>query len=358
MPDSNTFDSQIGLALADQWNFFNNYYLSDQLREPSFTLFEGTSQFGYWAPESRIIGISKPHIKEHSWTRVMETLKHEMAHQYASEVLQGEKEPPHGDAFKYACHKLRISSKAKESWYFQNLSDSQSAQNPVIAKVSKLLSLAQSPNENEAQSAMKKARELLLRYQINEGEIDSSTNTYQFLEIGPAKLKFSKWEKKLMSILQDYFFVKIIWIPSLVKSKLKIGSVPLAHGSNANLAMADYVYDYFCKVRPKLWKDFKQSSNLTSDRPRMDYYLGVTYGFAEKLSEQNKQLASSKSLVWSGDPNLDEFYYNIHPHIQVRRSSQNQVHESFRDGQQRGRAVTLNKPIVSSQDSNSTKLLS
>lgn len=358
MFEDDTLDSKLGLALADQWKFFNNYYLSDQLREPSFLLFNGSSKFGYWAPDTRVIGISKDHILEHPWTRVMETLKHEMAHQFASEVLHVENEKPHGDAFSYACNKLRVPTNAGESWYFDESKDSKDTRNPVLSKVSKLLSLAQSPNENEAQSAMNKARELLLRHQISLNELNNQENSYQFLEIGPAKLKFSKWEKKLISILQEFFFVKIIWIPSLVKSKLKMGSVPLAHGSIPNLAMADYVYRYFCSLLPKLWNDFKRSSKTNSNKPRLDYFFGVLYGFAEKLRDQNNHLATTKSLIWLGDPQLDKFYDHLHPHIQSRRSPQTYVGQSFHDGKQKGHSVTLNKPINATSSNNAPKYLS
>lgn len=359
-------DIRFGIALSDQWKFYNNYYLNDSLREPSFDIFQGTSRFGYWQADDRVIGISHQHLLDHPWTRVAETLRHEMAHQFVDEVLENGGLRPHGDAFRYACQRLRVSHKAGESWYFNNPSQSKEGDNPhedtadpLINKISKLLSLAQSPNENEAQLAMNKARELLLKHQISLDDLDKNQNnhprSYQFLEMGSPKSRFAQWEKKLMFILQEYFFVKILWTPGLVKNKLSMGSVPLAHGTHSNLAMAQYVHGFFINLLPNLWKEFKKNRGITSDKPRQEYYFGVLYGFAEKLHEQNKHFATTKSLIWKGDPQLDDFYHSLHPHIQSRRSSKAVVGQAFQEGHEKGRSVTLNRPIHNASGSRDNK---
>lgn len=343
-------------CLVESWQFFNHYYLSNQLRLPGFDIFLNMGKFGYWAPQSRLIGISWHHIEEHPWTRVMDTLKHEMAHQFVDEILKTSNQKPHGDAFQFACQKLRVPSKAQESWYFNPSDDFQNgSDSPVIKKISKLLSLAQSSNENEAQLAMKKARELLMKHQIGESEI--SDQVYRVLEMGPAKSRFLRWEKKLMSILQEFFFVKIIWTPCLVTGKNILGSVPLAHGTPENLAMADYVYSFFIRLLPQLWDDHKITHNVRSNKDRMEYFFGILHGFSEKLSEQTVTLERTKSLVWKGDSKLNAFYDDLHPHIQSRHSSSYYVGESFFSGQEKGRSVTLNRPIENKSSSNSRKLL-
>lgn len=45
--------------------------------------------------------------------------------------------------------------------------------NSILDKIRKLVALGQSPNENEAQVAMSKARELMIEYKISQGEVDA-----------------------------------------------------------------------------------------------------------------------------------------------------------------------------------------
>lgn len=348
----------VAFAILQQWDFFNYYYLKGQLRHPQIEVFSGKSSFGFWKPDTRIIGISRDHIDEHPWIRVMETLRHEMAHQFVDEVINFAYVKPHGDAFEYACRKLRVPSHASESWHYDKNQKRDSSENPIIQKVAKLLSLAQSPNENEAQLAMKKARELLLKHQLSDDVINAGNSFahYKTMEIGTAKGRFERWEKKLTHILQDYFFVKIIWDSSWISQKSRMGSIPIAHGRPENLAMADYVYHFFLNLLPNLWEDFKKNQNLNSDRRRREYYYGVLCGFADKLEQQNTHLQQEKALIWTGDKGLDDFYRHLHPRIHSQSSGSATVGEVFMHGKETGQNVVLNKP-VSAPSQNSGKLL-
>jgi hypothetical protein len=344
---------KLTLVILDQWRFFNSYYLNSSLRPPMIRLYSGRSRFGYWDGDSRLIGISLEHIMEHPWTRVMDTLRHEMAHQYVQEVLMVADETPHGEAFQHACRRLAVPAHAGESWYYDPADSYEGGRamerNPVVEKISKLLSLATSPNEHEAQLAMKKAHELLLRHQISEADLrsdaDAAERPYRVMEVGPAKARFERWEKKLISILQQYFFVDVIWVPSLIRDRITLGNVPLAHGRPENLAMADYVYNYFNRLLPELWKEFKKERGLRSDKNRREYYYGVMTGFSEKLAEQKAYLANEKALVWKGDRKLREFFRQLHPFTSSRSSSSATVGQAFLDGRETGKSVVLNKPI-------------
>lgn len=344
---SSGFDSSImGQILMDQWDYFNWYYLENQLKSPSFQLFYGQSRFGFWKGSDRIIGISIDHIQSHPWIRVMDTLKHEMAHQFVDEVLQRKKDSPHDTAFQYACSRLKVPAHAGESWYLDPAEASCQEKNPIVQKISKLLSLAQSPNENEAQLAMKKARELLIKHQVDEHALHSDKHIYKVLEIGSPKKRFDRWEKKLISILQEFFFVKILWQTSFIKTAHSMGHIPVAHGKPENLSMAAYVHDYFQALLPKLWNDLKSRNNLTSDKPRKEFYFGVLCGFAEKLRAQNAQLEQIKALVWKGDKHLDTFFKDLHPHTSQRSSGRPiVVGEAFDQGKKTGKSVVLNRPI-------------
>ena len=103
------------LQLRDSWNrklylwwdHYNRDYLGGALERPRIAVGEGTTRLGQWDGERRILTISAAHIERDAWLSVMETLRHEMAHQFAQEVLDAADSAPHGSAFRHACSRLR-----------------------------------------------------------------------------------------------------------------------------------------------------------------------------------------------------------------------------------------------------------
>jgi len=57
------------------------------MRKPLFSLGDMKSKLGEWSREKREICLSRNLVLNHSWDAVREVLLHEMAHQFADEVL-------------------------------------------------------------------------------------------------------------------------------------------------------------------------------------------------------------------------------------------------------------------------------
>ena len=137
--------------LYQWWRYYDEEYLGKALREPLIVLNEAEEELGHWDASYGRLSISVRHIERHPWLEVMETLRHEMAHQYVDEVLQPRGEEPHGAAFQQACKKLRCSPRARGG---KESSTSPGADERILRLIKKLLSLSSSPNENEAQAAV------------------------------------------------------------------------------------------------------------------------------------------------------------------------------------------------------------
>src|SRR5438874_1745456 len=95
-------------ALRREYDLINWNHLRDALRPPSIVLSDAESRLGQWTADDRTIEIGKSLALGHPWGVVVEVLKHEMAHQYAHEVLDARGERAHGEAFKRACELLNI----------------------------------------------------------------------------------------------------------------------------------------------------------------------------------------------------------------------------------------------------------
>ncbi len=63
-------------------------------------------------PLNVVTCLSRNVVLNHSWDAVREILLHEMAHQFAEQVLGASNEPPHGPKFKRACYLLRANPSA------------------------------------------------------------------------------------------------------------------------------------------------------------------------------------------------------------------------------------------------------
>src|SRR5690606_18958374 len=117
---------------------------------------------GRWVAEERTIEISRKLLVDHGWGALVEVLKHEMAHQFVDEVLGLADEAAHGPAFRQVCAERGFDARASG---VPNAAQSD-AQSRVLERVAKLLALAESPNEHEAQAAMNAAQRLMLKYNL------------------------------------------------------------------------------------------------------------------------------------------------------------------------------------------------
>jgi hypothetical protein len=86
-----------------------------RMRPPLFELADMESRYGQWSAAGRRIVLSRRLVLEHSWDSAREVLRHEMAHQFADEVLGAVGEKAHGPAFRRACERLRADPRASGS---------------------------------------------------------------------------------------------------------------------------------------------------------------------------------------------------------------------------------------------------
>lgn len=325
------------------WEHYNRDYLRDALRRPLIELRDSRQQLGSWEATVRRITVSRPHLLEDPWSEVMDTLRHEMAHQYAGEVLDAVDEPPHGPAFREACRRLRCEPRPKTRPGPQGSPQDER----VIRLVKKLLSLADSPNEHEAQAAIDKAQRLLLQYNIELVDADG-VRDFGRRRLGSVKGRHAAWELWLAMILNEFFFVEVLWARSYESRRDREGTVLEVYGTPTNLEMAQYVHDYLAQLLTRLWDEYRARRGLGDNRERMRYFAGVLQGFHDKLKRQQAAASSNDSteLVWHGDGRLHDFYRYHNPHIVTRQSGGVAASEAFHHGVEEGQRVQLRRPVA------------
>ena len=332
-------------SLRFHFNYFNYAYLDSKLKAPVFVIGSSAGKLGEWNPNARTITISEYHILSHPWNQVCDTLRHEMAHQYASEVLKADS-PPHGEAWTRACHMLRIEPEARAALgSLGRIEESSSERDKMLQRVKELLALAGSPNEHEATNAMRMAQKYLLKYNLDLRELGPARR-YGTRFLGKCQGRFQEYEHTLATILQEHFFVLVVYAWSYDPIKNQRGRILNVSGTPENLEIADYVYHYLLGLLDPLWKAHRQKHG-TASGTRLQYWAGLLHGLERKLAEQSKQLSKEQGLIWIGDQQLKDYYAYMHPATK-RGSGPSGVSrgEGFHAGVRDGRTINIRKGVT------------
>jgi predicted SprT family Zn-dependent metalloprotease len=327
--------------LARAWHVLNQTHFKGALRPPTFALVASSAHLGRWIPATRTLEISRPLVLSSAWGVVIEVVKHEMAHQYAHEVLRAHDETAHGPAFRSICARLGIDASAAG---LPSAAHSTQRHGKMIERIAKLLALAESPNVHEAEAAMAAAQRLMLKYNLELRDAPAGSKSYAFKHLGRATGRTTEGERILAMILGTHFFVEAIWVPVYRPLDGKRGSVLEVCGSPENLEIAEYVHGFLTDTAERLWREHKKAHGLRSDRDRRTYVAGVMTGFAEKLRHQAKQ-NTAQGLVWVKDGDLEGYFRRRHPYVRHFRYAGQQRNESYAHGRAAGRRIVLHRAV-------------
>lgn len=366
MKGKNNFDLHLSLwesELAKTYDMINWTYKLKLVR-PQFQVVDVTSFWGQWNPSDRKIKIALRLIQNHSWDVVKNILKHEMAHQMDSEVFNGVGD--HGNSFKRACNQMGLPLEFQNSaldsgspifnWKDESTYDSATSENhDLIRKVEKLLSLAQSANENEAVAAMEKVMKLYQTYNLDRIEKNIKLN-YVYSIINFKKQRIESYQLSICNVLQEFYFVDVVFSRLYDAHSCKSHQVIELFGSKENVQMAEYVFHFLNNKVLSMWQDHAKVNKLPI-RFKRSYLIGVVRGFREKLriiNENSSKALENKALIVHStkDKNLTLFVRTRYPILSSGRGSSSGVYsEAFESGRTHGKSIVISKGISSATNS-------
>ena len=186
----------------------NHARFKNRLRPPMLVLTDTTTRLGQWVRIGRRLELSRPMLIARPWPEVVSVLLHEMAHQFVDEVLRVRDEDPHGPTFARVCAERGIDGRAHGAPV--PVAGADAAGDRVLDKIRKLLALAASANQHEAELAMRTAHELMLRHNI---DVAPGQREYQVRHVGDPTVRRTAAESLIAGILAEFFFVKVLQIP-------------------------------------------------------------------------------------------------------------------------------------------------
>lgn len=321
-----------------------------RMKIPLFSLSDMKKRLGSWSAEKREISLSRSFVLNHPWDSIRDVLLHEMAHQVATEVLNAHDEPAHGLKFKEACYLLRANPKA--SGNYKTIRDeiaegSSDASDRILLRIQKLMALAESPNDHEADAAMAKSRELITKYNIDLLQTNQQRD-YKTFFVGIPALRHFREEYHLADLLVTFYFVRGIWVSAYVVGKGKMGKVLEISGTPKNLKIAEYVYEFVKHFISSRWREYNKGKGYNRYR-KTDFAVGIISGFRQKLEKQDSDTKISKrfSLVKAHDPSLQAYFDYRYPHTKrLTRRSAMQHDEIMTDGMALGRKMVISKGVA------------
>jgi predicted SprT family Zn-dependent metalloprotease len=301
---------------------------------------------GSWCPARRSISISYDLIFNNNWDIVVEVLKHEMAHQYAWEVLHYY--GSHGSEFLQACDVLGVdlwASKASislDDYQKHKKNTSENGCDKTLRRVKKLLALTSSCNKNEARIALQKVKEISYdeRFLLEE--------KFSTVIINHNLKKIKSEQMYIADILVRFFNVKIIY-SSLYNPKSFAEEKTLEIIAEATkLKIAEYVYWYLLNNVNLLWKDYKAATKIKGLRLKNEFISGVLTGFAKQLKEKTEnKLPQEKSLAISlSNKRLDNFIKRKYPRMHtVSYNKSSNSNEVYQAGHSKGMKLSIHDGV-------------
>ncbi|NRA64019.1 MAG: DUF2786 domain-containing protein [Pseudobacteriovorax sp.] len=334
------------------------FQYSAKLRKPTIQISDSNSWWGKWDPLLRCIYINTNLIKQYDWTVVIEIFKHEIAHQFAQEILSS-KTHHHDELFHCACEQLAVAHWARRAT--GDISKTvgpdtkKSAQlTKIEAKLAKLQALSQSSNENEAFLAMHMAKKLQEKFQIEPSNLSDSED-YTFRRICHEKKSIPHHQLRLASLLCEHYLVDIVFQTSYCAKKTTTYKSLEIIGRKENVELAEYLYFYVWNRLPLMWQAYKRQAGAGANRK--SYLLGVIAGLAEKLESDKEHNLSQQEVEVRA---LQSQTLNLAIRKRYPKLRQTSQRSRFRDmigyseGQKNGRRLAINKGI---KQSNPQKLL-
>ena len=329
------------------------------LRPVVLQIVDMSRHFGRWDPQLRAITLSQQLIDGYTWDTVIEILKHEMAHQMVSEYFHGDE--AHGSLFAKACAWLSVAPWARQASgelpaRLPNWRDGQPdmMQERLLKKVEKLLALATSSNEHEAQSAMQRAQELYTRYNLQH-LLSAQRSDMVTLVLCQKRRRIERPEARTVALLVEYFQVDAVYCHTYDAVDMCQYSAVEVMGRRENVLMAEYVYHFLMHQTRTLWQQYKATTGQAM-RAKNSYMLGVLHGFGQKLEQgptvaqeaaaQGLDARTSTALIRRDTLQLRAFVESRHPRL-VNRKHGASCHDStsYQAGQRDGATLTLHKGV-------------
>lgn len=302
-------------------------------------IYNNKSMLGYFDPNFFELGFHEC-LMYSSIQQLHDVIRHELAH-YITFINYGETVQPHGAEFRIFCDQMGWDEKVYKAT--SCLDGGETAfgieESSVFRKVQKLMALATSSNKNEAEQAMIKSQQLLLKHNIDSKYIDKECEEKIFLKRIMKQKKENAKMRAIAKILET-FFVSIVFCRAKDFTYLEI------LGNAVNIEIAEYVAAILQSELDKLWNQAQRSSNLKGMIAKNSFFLGLAKGYCNKIQslkrEYNSEVTNALMII---EKKLIDAKAMVYQRLTSTKSSANFCRQSSSLGEQMGKHLKINPAI-------------
>ena len=372
------FEQLILRELSRSWKHYVHSFKweSSGIQAPNFKLADVSSYYGQWTPSSREMCFSHSLVTKRAWNEVLEVLKHEMAHQYVSEILGVHTETSHGPTFQSVCKQYKIDPTAKGE-----LDSTQTTTtNHIVERIQHLLKLADNAGTTDAEreAAATAAHNMMLKYNI-ELVARNEERFYTVRYFGEITGRIQAYMSEIANLLVKYYFVEVIWMNCYDPRSKKKGHELEVCGRTENVEAAEYIYEFLSRSAVESWErkmkdpafkfklhqDYARNFGTYSGAPqsiqgfttsaRSNFLTGFIQGYKAQLKAAEIK-EKEAGLILARDAELDAFYHDRHPHIR-KLANQGAFYQSNMRNQGYAEGSSLKVPAAATAGKKFTPLL-
>lgn len=314
-------------------------------------IYNHKNMLGYFDPNFYELGFHECLMRSNR-EQLGQVIRHEIAH-YITFISYGSSIQPHGAEFKSLCEQMGWGegvSRATLCW--ENSQDaSVPEESSIFRKVQKLLALASSRNPHEAELAMLKSQQLLLKHNLASTYIESGDEERVVLK---RVLKQKRADAKMRSLAKilETFFVSTVYNRAGGAIYLEI------MGSAANVEVAHYVATFLHEEFERLWDQAQRHTSVRGLKAKNSFFLGLAKGYCNKIQALKREYSSAVTqALLVIEKQLVDAQALIYPRLSSSRSSAGHCEAASALGEQMGKQLDIHPVLNSSSKTSEPSLL-
>lgn len=260
----------------------------------NLVVFEGDQRLGFYDHHSFRLGLNLKLIYLANSDVLRDIIKHELAH-FLTAIFYPAAHAPHGPEFLAICSRFKLPdyvAAARVNLDQANELQLDQRSEKVLRQVKKLLALAASNNQHEAEMATSKANQLLLRHNLELIDLRQEERNQEEDTFVHQVLTAKRQSAKLHAIYQilTTFYVYPVFHQGRGEVRLEV------IGNRPSVELAEYVADFLDRHLEELWTiEQKRNPKLKGAVAKNSFFRGVASGHCQRINQL--QQASSKELV-------------------------------------------------------------
>lgn len=301
------------------------------LVQPNFAINpHANARFGCWFPERRLIELHERLLLTFPRDSVVEVLRHEIAHQVISELLGGDRAGlTHGEDWKRIARLLGCDDRA-ESCDSALRAHARDTDQGMIERVRKLMDHGRNAGTTTAEAAafLRKARELMMRHQIAQRDLDEHAldqTVYTQRPVGQLFKRLPGYYHLLGGLLSDHYFVHYIqlWTRVMVDGKFDYRTHLELFGEAQHLDVAEYVCDQLLQRADVIWNGTRRELKKRGERPSKRAFMnGLFTGFSDSLEKEKEREdielpPETRALILRVSAHRDRKYRDAYPKLRL-----------------------------------------